>query len=628
MPRPLVLGNSQLLINYDRSYQIRDLYYPYVGQYNHVANEICKFGVFVDGKLVWTDDPTWNIEFRYLPGTLVGLTVLNNPSLGIRLLITESVDPVLPHHLRKIEITSTHEQIRTIKIVVHSDLRIQETDIGDTSLYHPEVDGLIHYKFNYAFLFGGRVEATGLNCYTTGLKLDTLSDAQDGILEGNAISQGAVESCYMLECNVSSSQPAFAETWMLISDSIQKSLDQFKSFPSNDLLNSFVTVSNPIQSREGLTAEQIWLCEQSKLIIQSQCDRGGAILAANDGDILETNRATYSFLWPRDGALVGLAMDAAEIPNINRQYQIFASKLLSKNQPYFLHKYSPDGCLGASWHPLVLDGERVIPFQQDETALTIYSMGQHFKQFPEANLMRTLYEKVVSIACNFMAEYRDSRGVPLPSWDLWEERRGVHCYTIATTIAAFKEAAWMATQLEITADISRWNTLASELTEILRTKFWNPKRAAFYRMLGDETMDSAILSVVLFGALPPLDPLAVMAVNTVDEILNDRKGIGGVSRYEGDYYFRKSEDFPGNPWIICTMWLAQVRMMQAQSRKELAVQANALDWVLHRAEKTGIMGEQFHPATGAPLSVSPLTWSHAEYVSCVCLFKKRWAELN
>ena len=46
---------------------------------------------------------------------------------------------------------------------------------------------------------------------------------------------------------------------------------------------------------------------------------GGAILAANDSDILRENRATYSYCWPRDGAIVAVpATWANEVSAISR----------------------------------------------------------------------------------------------------------------------------------------------------------------------------------------------------------------------------------------------------------------------------------------------------------------------
>ena len=48
-----------------------------------------------------------------------------------------------------------------------------------------------------------------------------------------------------------------------------------------------------------------------------------------------------------------------------------------------------------------------------------------------------------------------------------------------------------------------------------------------------------------------------------------------------------------------------------------------LEWCASRALPSGIMSEQVHPYTGEPLSVSPLTWSHAAFVSAVQHYARR-----
>ena len=40
------------------------------------------------------------------------------------------------------------------------------------------------------------------------------------------------------------------------------------------------------------------------------------------------------------------------------------------------------------------------------------------------------------------------------------------------------------------------------------------------------------------------------------------------------------------------------------------------------------MAEQFHPHTGDPISVSPLTWSHATYVIVVLEYLTKLAQLE
>jgi GH15 family glucan-1,4-alpha-glucosidase len=99
-----------------------------------------------------------------------------------------------------------------------------------------------------------------------------------------------------------------------------------------------------------------------------------------------------------------------------------------------------------------------------------------------------------------------------------------------------------------------------------------------------------------------------------------RTSSGGMARYENDYYYQVTHDLTqaqGNPWFICTLWLAQYRIAHATSIEELHQALPLLTWVLNHALPSGVMAEQINPFTSEPLSVSPLTWSHAEYVLTV-----------
>ncbi|MBP1740385.1 MAG: glycosyl hydrolase, glucoamylase [Deltaproteobacteria bacterium] len=53
MPRDIPVGNGKLLVCFDRNYRIRDLYYPHVGQENHVSGNVFRFGVSAGGRFSW-----------------------------------------------------------------------------------------------------------------------------------------------------------------------------------------------------------------------------------------------------------------------------------------------------------------------------------------------------------------------------------------------------------------------------------------------------------------------------------------------------------------------------------------------------------------------------------------------
>jgi GH15 family glucan-1,4-alpha-glucosidase len=140
-------------------------------------------------------------------------------------------------------------------------------------------------------------------------------------------------------------------------------------------------------------------------------------------------------------------------------------------------------------------------------------------------------------------------------------------------------------------------------------------------------VDAATLHIGLLGILPPTDPRVKATARKVEERLWI-PNLGGLARYEGDYYFRRHEKLPGNPWIICTCWLAQHYIMAATTPEELKKPLEMIDWVCRQACSTGVLPEQIDAVTGEHLSVSPLTWSHAEFVKTCFDYVAKVTELN
>jgi GH15 family glucan-1,4-alpha-glucosidase len=104
-----------------------------------------------------------------------------------------------------------------------------------------------------------------------------------------------------------------------------------------------------------------------------------------------------------------------------------------------------------------------------------------------------------------------------------------------------------------------------------------------------------------------------------------------VARYTNDHYHQVSQDIanvPGNPWFICTLWLAEWYALVAKTDEELKKALELLEWVANHALPSGILAEQVDPYTDQPLSVSPLSWSHAAYVSTVLTYLQRKQRLK
>ncbi|HBS29578.1 MAG TPA: glycoside hydrolase family 15 [Phycisphaerales bacterium] len=654
MARDIPIGNGSLLVAFDRSYRIRDLYFPHVGKFNHTLGHVQRFGVWADGQFAWVDDASWTRSLRYRPDTLVTDVLLMNPALGVELRCQDAVDFHEPALIRKCVVRDLQGRERDVRLFYHYDLSIEETPVGDTTNYDPATAGLVLYKGDSFFMVNGCDERKcGIDHWATGQKRlgaaeGTWRDAEDGTLGRNAISQGSVDATIGFNLRVPAGGDSHVTTWLACGatyDGVSRLSRQiFERTPERYLARTEAywrlwarRVSGEAQ---GLPQAVSDLFTRSQLIMRTQIDNGGAIIAANDSDITHFSGDHYSYCWPRDGALVAASLVRADQSELSRAFFRYAARVVNKNG-YFLHKYTPSERLASSWHPWAIDGEAVLPIQQDETALVLWALRKHFESFHDVEFLKPLYNPLIIRPAEWMLAYRDKNGLPRPSWDLWEERRGIHTFTVASVIGALRAAQRFAQDLGDADHTRRYQQGADEMAAALRRHLWSEKDRRFARMAKvnpdgsytlDMTCDSANFALFAFGALAPDDPMVEADLGAAFERLWVKTPIGGVARYENDYYHQVDKDdtarVPGNPWIICTLWKAQWLIAKAKKLADLREPLEILQWAASRALGSGVLAEQLDPHSGAPLSVSPLTWSHATVVMVVMDYIEKDASLR
>jgi glucoamylase len=653
MPRDLAISNGRLLVMFDRHYQIRDIYFPHVGKENHASGHAFRFGVWVGGQFSWMG-PEWAPEMRYADSSMVTQVRARNPRLDVELLCNDGVDFSENVLVRRIQVTNLSDRPREIRCFFNHDFHIRGNEVGDTAFYSPEAEALLHYKEDRYFLINCKVNGTvGVQHYACGTKEvggaeGTWRDAEDGVLGGNPVAQGSVDSTLGVSLMVPARQVSEFHYWMAAA----------RDFREAATINQVVRDKSPeeLLRRTG-NYWKLWVgkdrrdtadlpplvverYQQSLLVIHSQIDHGGAVLAANDTDISAFARDTYSYMWPRDGALVSSALLHAGHAGAPERFLAFCSRVVSPNG-YLRHKYNPDESLASTWHGYVRDGQPVLPIQEDETALVIWALGEYFDLYQRIEETAPFYRGLVTRPADFLLSYVDQRtGLPLPSYDLWEERWGVHTFTVAAVIAGLRAAGKLSNKFGETERASRYLAAADRMLGGARAVLWNEREQRFARSATpgpggyalDMTLDSSLFGLVMFDALPVDDPQVGATLQQVADRLWVQTDIGGLARYQNDYYQQVERQdtsrVPGNPWFVCTMWLARYRLRLAQTREDLAAGLKLLEWAARRALPSGTMAEQLHPYTGEPLSVSPLTWSHAEYVRAVQEYNDRFASMN
>jgi glucoamylase len=574
---------------------------------------------------------------------------LKHKGLGVRLVCHDAVDFHENIYLRQITVENLEPRTREIRLFLSLDLNIAGNAVGDTAAFDPQSGGLLHYKGPRYFLANGcSKDKDGLDQYATGQKGQggregTFKDAEDGLLSGNPIAQGSVDSVMGVTLSVDGGAQGEAFFWIaagLTWEEVRRLDDLVKNKHPQTLLQRtaaywrlWVRKESPPLSRVPEAVGELY--QRSLLILITQIDWQGGILAANDSDVIQFNRDTYSYVWPRDAALAAYALDLAGYRGLSMNFFQFIAERMPP-EGYLSHKYNPDGTLASSWHPWFSQGQIQLPIQEDSTALVIWALWHHFVLYRDIEFVKPLYRPLIKAGAKFMSHYRDPEtGLPGPSYDLWEERRGIFSFTVGAVFGGLTAASLFCKIFGEDDSAEHYRLVAAEIRDAASRHLWREDLGRFCRgvsrtpetsMAVDATCDASLWGLFAFGLYAANDPRLVATMKALQQKLWVKTPVGGMARFEADGYHRVNQEVPGNPWIICTLWLADYLLEKGEDEGEVAEAQELLAWVAEHARPSGVLAEQLHPGTGEPLSVSPLAWSHAAFVATTHRLLRRLAK--
>ena len=642
MAKSLILANGNIFVGLNASGFVSDFFFPYVGVENHVRGEAHRVGVWYQHKLSWLDDGSWDIEIDLVQKTFIGLMKCTHKHTGLTLTITNVVYNEKNIFLREIEVTNASDHTEDIKLFFHQVFSIYETPQGDTAYYDPVKNALIHYEGRRMFLIYGEASDIPFNDFSVGLygiegKEGTWKDAEDGILSKNPIEHGHVDSTLSISLTLHKGETKKAYYWITVGETKAEVYE----------LHDYIKYRSPSQLIEStskfwkawLTRQEYLVCDttepkflelfrKSLFYIRGNIDNRGAIIASGDSDMLQHGRDTYSYMWPRDGAMTVMALLKVGEYNISKHFFKFCNDVIEPDG-YLMHKYRADRSLGSSWHPFVKDGEPILPIQEDETALVLVALYEYYEKTKDIEFIEGHYNSVIKRMATFLADFTDPvTGLPRPSYDLWEEKHGVSTFTAAASYAGLIAGAKFAKLFEKENDERLFRTTAEKMKDAILTHLYDKELRMFIKLLNtkngemvyDTTIDmSSIYAIYAYGVLEVTDPLVTESIATIEEKLRIHTGIDGVPRYTGDRYYMQAEGVP-NPWYITTLWLAQYYALIAKSPDDLEKVTHWLAWTVKHSPLSGVLSEQLHPFSGIQLSATPLTWSHAEYVRTIMVY--------
>ncbi|MDP2859587.1 MAG: glycoside hydrolase family 15 protein [Bacillota bacterium] len=662
MPRSAVMGNGSILVNFLPGPVMKEVYYPLPGMKLTTGAHGHALYLWCDGGMCRAGDGTLRAESSYTSDTLVLETLCRCEALGMEVRVTDAVHFSRDVIARKVRVRNTLDHSRRARVYMALDTAFLANDVGDTAMLDPHSGGIIHFKES-TYMLANASGSGGSRCLKTTGKRSSLREMPhppvrpDGALGEIPVSQGAVYSVMGVEVDVAPASSSVGYFWLSFGSSLQavRHLDAWVKQEGVERLIKETgdhwrrwLESAPVPESD-LPREAAALFKRSLLTCGALCAGNGAVLAATDQDMLVEGHDHYSYVWPRDGALVTKALLRAGIAEPARRFLEFCARAVG-DEGFLWQRYHPDGSLGSSWHswsggPLVLP-----PIQEDETALPIWLLGHYVEATGDLSLLRSCGDHYFRMA-DFLASYiHRPSSLPFPSRDVWEERYGIFTFTVASVAAGLQAAAKLGTLCGKDADSQRYLALRSAMVAAWEQLLFDAPRERFARGLYihagefglDLTLDSSLFGIRSLGLLPADDKRALSTLSAVEKRLWVDTTVGGLARYEGDHYFRRSDDvgrIPGNPWAVCTLWAASARAETAllgcraqgrgcSSEQDLERSRDLMMWALSRASPAGMLAEQFDPFTGEELSVSPLTWSHAAYVDAFLDYASAWSAVQ
>ena len=680
MSTSLVLGNGNMLINLDEQLHLTDFYWPHVGKNNHLMGHHIRTYFWDYGHLVsFEDTESFKITPQYEKDSLSGRSIIESERFGLRILLENTVLPHKDVYIARYTVTNFWDMKRDMSFFLNHDFYLKEHNVGDTACWYPMANMLFHYKDNIYLGIGSIRGISQYSCdqsHSNGGQ-GTLPDPETGRLKMYPIFRGAVESTVGFDMQIEGNSTQTFDYFIVCGHSIAECTDMMKYIrdqsvdhliqdTANFWKSYIVTPIENVRDREESMQELHDLVQDADRIekvkrmfarsvgvVRTQIDNGGAVIAGNDSTHMKYLKDNYCYLWHRDAALTINALDSLGYTTLSEKFFRQCADLLEPDG-YFLHKYNSNGTLGSSWHPWVdAVGNPQLPIQEDETSTSLWALWKHYERHHNHELISELWDKFIKPAAEFLCDYRYCKSdneqpailkklqkfsdnkdglkdcfaetnLPMPSYDLWEEQKGIFLYTCCSVYGALLGASILALKLGQHDEAEKYSKVAYEIKEAVIKNFYDEQSGHFIHALykdyannacaKSDRIDSSIYGIWFFEMLPVDDPRVVHTMDWMEEALWNKNDIGGMLRYNGDIYYRGDPSHEGNPWYITTLWFAQYYLHRNESGKAMKY----LNWVLDHVNGTYLMSEQVDAITGVELSIKPLTWSHAEFIRTVC----------
>ena len=190
---------------------------------------------------------------------------------------------------------------------------------------------------------------------------------------------------------------------------------------------------------------------------------------------------------------------------------------------------------------------------------------------------------------------------------MWEMRGDPRHHLSSKVLCwtALDRAVKLADQLGMYAKEEEWAKARDEVREAVLTKGWSEQRQAYAQSFGSDELDAAQLLMPLVGFLPADDP---RMKSTIDAIARDLTQDGLVLRYRNSAEGVNDDGLTGEEgtFVICSFWLVSCLAKAG----EIDRAERLFEQLTSYANDVGLLAEEIDAEAGELLGNVPQAFSH------------------
>ncbi len=228
------------------------------------------------------------------------------------------------------------------------------------------------------------------------------------------------------------------------------------------------------------------------------------------------------------------------------------------------------------------------------------------------------------------------------SFDLWEEEKGMHFYTLLSQHVALQEGALFAQEMNDLGASEFYQQESIKIGQFIKDHFLDERVGLLVSIERSSTLgykNSGLDIAPLLGLIHTSpyqnlfrlnDPFVVVYVKSLIKSFADLYAVNrlyndlGISlgRYPEDRYDGYQTTKTGNPWFLSTMALGEYycqlkKQLKQNPKKQDDLIEKQFQRVLFHSDREGHLSEQFHHENGLMQGAVDLTWSHNSFMTAM-----------